>query len=97
MDSLGGYQFKDRMLRWAAGPTITAMLDSIQDAARFAKNPEKAEKFMGTLLRSWVPGGIQLQRVGRAMENARTPDEALSILLNAAPEQKKRATPKELR
>jgi len=101
IEDLGGLQFGNRLLRWAAGPTIMAIVDSIEGAGRFASKmmdgersvdkQEQAERFVVKLIRSWMPGGTELVRVKRAMDEAKDPEEALRILINmTTKEQEKR-------
>lgn len=102
MESLGEWEYGNRLLKWAGGPTIAAMIDQIASAGRFAVAGEPlkegprggrsaAEQFLVTTIRGWLPTGTELLRARRAMEEAKTPDEALRILVNFA-EQKKKST-----
>ncbi len=98
LEDLGGGQFGNRILRWAAGPSISSILDSIQGAAQFAaaknkaepplKKQERAEKFLATLIRGWVPGGSEIMRVKRAVDEAKNPEEAVRILVNFVDQKK---------
>ena len=92
LEDLGGWEFGNRILSWAAGPTINSFIQTAQDAGRWVADPEgsnrasmtPAERFVTTLIRSWMPGGTEILRVKRAMDEADSPQEALRILINAA-------------
>lgn len=127
LEDLGDYDYKDKILQWAAGPTVNAMLDTLAKAGRAVKTmgpgdatrtPLKqpsspvlraaespylyavkglqaagvdrgaAEQFITSLIRGWTPGGAQLMRVKKAMDEAKSPAEAARILSNFVEKEK---------
>ena len=103
LEDFGGNTLKPRILEWAAGPTLNSMIDIVMasgiavtgtDAAKKTKEQRRAaaEKFFTTLVRGWMPGGSELLRAKRAMDEAKTPIESVRILVNFAEPKKKPAS-----
>jgi hypothetical protein len=101
LEDFGGANFTNRMLGWAAGPTVNAMLNTVQasgvamgagkDQPRTSEQKRAAaEKWLMTMIRSWAPGGTELVRAKKAMDEAKTPEEAVRILVNFVDQDKKR-------
>lgn len=96
VEDLGAFNFKDRLLRWAAGPTLNSMMDLAQAASRL-DDPNYGERLITAAVRGWVPGGAELRRVKRAMDEAQDPQDAIRILLNLAYRERGKSVPPEVR
>lgn len=79
IEDLGQKNFSQRLLSWAAGPTISSMIDTI-DAA-FHKGEGYGERLLTAIFRGWVPSGTELVRLKRAVETADNPQEFVQTLI----------------
>jgi hypothetical protein len=80
LEDVNRWDAKARLLGWAAGPTISSIIDSAQAGSQSLSDRDKASQFVATLFRGFAPGGAELRRIRRAMDDADGPRDALRIL-----------------
>jgi hypothetical protein len=76
------YDAEGRIFGWAAGPTLSTIADIAVAGSRSLQKPEKGGQLVTAIVRGVFPGGTELRRIKRAMEEARNPRDALRILVN---------------
>lgn len=80
LEDLGRYNAKESLLSWAAGPTISSMMDMAIAGNATIKDRQQAGWFISEIIRGVVPGGVELNRIHRAMTEAKDPADAMRIL-----------------
>jgi hypothetical protein len=83
MEDVGSGRLKERIATWAMGPSVSSLLDLGDRTAKLVKDPETFDKWAETVIRGWVPGGVQAMRIKKANEDAVSAEDFAAIMVGA--------------